>query len=490
MPFNVRRVPHLARGIVVLATGAVWLWFLTFSLSPVPLVHTLTLQGPLDMSITLLLRLDAGHRAFALLAATAALGGSLLLPRQLPPGRAPGPSTALILLAGVLLITMAGNLLTLLLGWAITHAAYLGLLLGGGPRTAWRTVGLVLLGGWLLWVVLAASPPQATVLPWEKTRFPPWALLLLGMSVWLYLGAYPFHRQHRVAAPGVPAPWLWLDVVAGAAWLWHWMSLKGSEAIWAHDAWLVLALFAAFGSALIAWLSEAPRARLVWAMIQRTGLLLLVPLLGRNAAFAAIIALTAAVIFAGGAFLVLQNRALARGRRVAYVLALALFWGLPWTPGGAVRPLLLALAHRSPWLAVLLVLADALVLGGLSVPVTLPTRGRKREMVRVTFFLLPALIVGYMTGREWHLSLTAWGWTTLIPLIGGGLLAWQRPRVFAEMRNWAWGMRVMAYLEPWEMTAQRLVGWTITGVGGVVALIDGAGWVAWLFLALLLILSP
>ncbi len=489
LPFHVRRVPHLVQVVVILTTGVVWGWMIAFTLSPIPLVHTLSLRGPLDMSIHLLLRLDNGHRMFAFIAATAALGGSFLLPRLLPPGRTPGPSSALFLLAGTLTITMAGNLLTLLLGWAITNAAYLGLLLSGGPRATWRTVGLVLLGGLLLWVVLAMSPPYATVLPWEKTHLPSWALVLLGLSVWLYLGAYPFHRQHRVAAPGVPAPWLWLDVIGGAAWLWYWFSLPGSETIWSHRVWLGLALFAAFGSALAAWLSDAPRTRLVWAMIQRTGLLLLVPLLGPERTFPAILGLVAAVVFAGGALLILHSRTLAKGQRVAYALALALFWGLPWTPGGAVRALLATLAHISWGLMFLLLIADALLLGSLLTPLRPPLPGRKREMIRVALFLGPALFVGFLEGSALSLQLPVFGWTTALPLGLGIILAWQRPRVFLEMRNWAWGMRVMAYLEPWETTTRRLTGWTLMGLGGIVALFDGAGWMAWLVLALLLILS-
>ncbi|NPA89975.1 MAG: hypothetical protein GXO55_00755 [Chloroflexi bacterium] len=483
LPWRVRHIPHFTRGGVLLATGIVWFWVVAFGFSPIPLVHTLTLRGPLDMSITLLLRLDKGHWLFTFLAATAAFAGSFLLPPRLPAGRTPGPSTALFLLAGTLLTTMAGNLLTLLLGWAITNAAYLGVLLSGGARATWRTVGLVLLSGILLWAVLAAAPPAMAIRPWDETRFPAWALAFMGGSVWLYLGAYPFHRQHRLAAPGIPAPWLWLDVMAGASWAWRWATLEGASQVWHHPAWIALALFAAFGSALASWLSESPRARLIWALIQRAGLLLLIPLLPEAWIYPSMIALSAAIVLAGGALLILHTRHLAYGQNVAYLLALALFWGLPWTAGAPVRALIATLWEQAPGLGLLLLISDALVLGSILSPPKWSGIARRREIIRVTLYVLPAILVGYRMSEGISLPPATWLWTVGIPLVLGGLLAWQRPRVFVDMRNWAWGMRVMAHLQPWETGVREVIHWSLLALGGMTTLIEGAGWAAWLLFA-------
>ncbi len=486
LPLRVRHIPHVVQGGVLLATAIVWGWTLVMGLSPIPMVHEVSLSGPLGLSLTLLLRLDQGHWFFAFVAATLALGGAFLLPRRPPVGRVSGPSAALVLLAGVLVTTMAGNLLTLWLGWLLTHIAYLGLLLSGGSRALWRTVGLVLLAGIVLWGIISILPPSMSLRPWSRVTFPTWALAAMGVSVWLFLGAYPLHRQHLVAVPGVPAPWPWLDVVAGGAWLWRWATLEGASLIWSHPTWLALALFAVFGSALAAWISPSPRSRLVWATIQRNGLLLFLPILGMATFHAQVILLITAVVLAGSSLLVLQRRPLGRGNDIAYLLALAIFEGIPWTAGAPLRDVIAHLWSTHPLLGGLLVVADALVLSALLFPGNVGHDGGFLQGLRLAFFLLPALWIGWTLRRATGLSPLGWAETLLPPLLLGGFLAWQRPRIFVELRNWAWGMRAVAYLRPMEGFVGRLASWSLTGLGGIVALVDGAAWIGWLLLAAIL----
>ena len=486
LSLRVRRLPRVVQATVILTTTVVWGWLLALGASPIPMVHTVSLTGPLDMSITLLLRLDGGHWPFAFIAASVALAGALLLPTRPPVGRVSGPSTGLLFLAGVLITTMAGNLLTLLLGWVVTNVAYLGLLLSGGSRALWRTVGLVLMAGLILWSVVGVLPPYMSVLPWADVVFPAWALGLMGASVWLYLGAYPLHRQHLLAVPGVPAPWLWLDVVAGGAWLWRWATLDNAYIVWSHPTWLALAIFAGFGSALAAWISSAPRSRIVWAQIQRASILLFLPYLGAQSFHDATVLLVAAVVLAGGALLTLQRHPLPRGHEPAHLLTLALFWGLPWTVGAPEHMVMARLWAMHPLLGGLLILADALVLGALLIPTEMPRPADRLGIVRVAAFLLPALVLGGWLRHASALPWLIWLGTAGPALLIGGFLAWQRPRIFLELRNWTWGMQAMAYLDPLEGLARRVASWVLVGIGGLVTLVDGVAWVGWIALAALL----
>jgi len=381
---------------------------------------------------------------------------------------------------------MAGNLLTLLLGWVVTNIAYLSLLLSGGSRALWRTAGLILLAGILLWSIIGALPPYMSVYPWNEVIFPLWALGIMGGSVWLYLGAYPFHRQHLLAVPGVPVPWLWLDVVAGAAWMWRWATLDNASVIWSHPTWLALATFAAFGSALAAWMSSAPRSRIVWALIQRAGLLLFLPYLGAERFHDATVLLIAAVALTGSALLLLQRHPLPWGHESAYLLTLALWWRLSWLPGPPAHTIIPLLWRIHPLLGGFLILADALISGTLLFPPEGMHSPQRRAFIRWIVFVLPAAIMGWMLRASSGLPWTSWVGVLAPPLVLGGFLAWQRPRIFVELRNWTWAMQAMASLEPMEEFARRLVSWVLIGVGGIVALVDGIAWLGWLLLAALL----
>ena len=482
-PVNVRRLPRVVQATTIFVTGLAWLWIVLLRLSPAPIRHVGATQPVLDVSMYAVLEVNQTTWPFAALVATVGLGGALLLPRRPPVGRVSGPSAGLLLLTGALIMVIAGNLPALLLGWVLMDTAYLALLLDARPRAMERTVGLTLGGFLLLWAVLVGTTPTEVATPWEHAVFPTWALVLMGLSVWLRLGAYPLHRQHAVQVPGLPLPWLWLDAVVGGSWLLRWALLAGASAVWRHDVWWILGVFAFFGSALAAWISRAPGTRLVWIVIQRTGFLVLLPLLGVAAFPNAVVAMVAAVVLGGNALFLLRTQATTISSRVAWLLAAAVLWGLPWTLGAPVRAVIAFAWEQSMLLGLAMLLGDALVAASLLLVNGGPEPEGWLYKARVAIFLVPALILGGMMANGLTLSWATWAWTTVVPLALGLFFAWQYERIFVDVREWAWGLRILAYLEPVEALARNALQWTLLALGGFVALLEGAGWLGWLLLA-------
>ncbi len=483
-PVNVRRLPRAVQSVTVVILGLTWAWVMLLNLSPAPVVSAEVTRAPLDVAVYALFRVDTATWPFAALLITVGLVGAFLWPSHPPAGRVSGPSVGLVLLAGALLMVIAGNLPALFLGWVIMEAAYLALLLDAHPRATGRGVGLSLLGPLLLWFVLAALPTEVSVQPWQNLTLPTWALSVLAATVWLRLGVYPVHRQHAVRLPGFPPPWLWLDVIAGGSWLVRWAGLSGASLIWQHQTWQVLAVFAFFGSALAAWLSRTADERLGWVLIQRSGVLVLLPLVSPPPWDMYVLSMAAAIALAGGALLVLRSVALPRGHRAVWILSALILWGLPGTAAAMVRPLLARGWEWYPLAGFLLVLADALIVAVLLLPEEdgVPIGGW-RSVVRAGMLLLPALLIPFLIPRVSGLPLVVWAWTTFVPLFLGLFFAWQHERIFVDVREWAWGLEVLAYLEPLESAARNVVGWTLTALGGVVTLLEGPGWAGWLILA-------
>ena len=486
LPVNVRRLPRAVQAITLLALGLTWAWVMVLSLSPAPVVAAEVVQAPLNVAVYALFRVDEVSWPFAALVVTVGLAGALLLPMHPPAGRVSGPSAGLMLIAGALLMVISGNLLALFVGWVIVDGAYLALLLEAHPRATGRAVRLALLGPLILWFVLAALPPERTIAPWNTADFPTWVLVLLALTVWLRVGAYPLHRQHRVHVPGLPVPWLWLDAVVGGVWLARWATLRDASLLWGHQTWVVMGVFAFFGSALAAWLSQSPEERVNWILVQRTSTLVLVPLLGAPPWEGWVFSLGAAVVLAGSVLLVSQRLAFPRADRWVFLAAAAILWGLPFTLGAPVRALLARAWVWHPLAGLLLILGDGLVAGALLLPDNNGRpRGDWRAGVRVGVFLVAALVLSAGASNGTLLSPTAWTWTTLAPLVIGMFVAWQYERIFMDVREWVWSLEVLAYLEPLENTARNAVTWLLAAIGGIIALVEGAGWIGWLVLAAL-----
>lgn len=518
MPVNVRRLPRVVQVLALLATGIAWVWTLALRASPAPVEAVWPLITPIHHPLHFLLRLDSTTWPLAALVTTVGFGGALLLSPHPPVGRVSGPTAGLLLVAGALGMVMAANLLTLVAGWWLMDAAYLALLVEEGRAGAGRTVGLSLVGLLVLWMVLTGVGPEAATLPWNLTSFSGWTVGLMGLSVWLRLGVYPLHRPVVWTTPGMPWPWLWLDGVAGGAWFLRWASLANAAAIWNTPLWLALGVFAVLGSSLAAWVTRLSHRRLTWVLINRASTLVLVTVLGVGNLQGATWALVAAFALAGAALLVLQDGPRARGQHLLWGLAALTLWGAPLTLGAPMRAVLAHVWTHGRLLGSGMLLADTLALAALWFPLPgIPSRNRDSGVAgtspsplqrigipglprrrnphygaapaaaRALFFLMPALLVGGIS--RWglsHLPPGTWAWTTLVPLALAALLVWQRERIFVDVREWEWGLGVLARLEPLEALARRAAAWILTGMGGLLYLVEGAGWLGWLLLAGLL----
>lgn len=487
-PVNVRRLPRAVQSVTIIILGFTWVWVMLLNLSPAPVVSAEVTRAPLDIAVYALFRVDGVTWPFAALVITVGWVGAFLWPAHPPVGRVSGPSVGLVLIAGAMLMAIAGNLPALFLGWVVMEAAYLALLLDVHPRATGRAVGLSLLGPLILWIVLAALPTDVTVQPWQNLVLPTWALALLAVTVWLRVGVYPLHRQHVMRAPGFPPPWLWLDAVVGARWLTEWATLEGASLFWQHQTWVVLGVFAFFGSALAAWLSRSARERLRWVLVQRSGVLILLPLMASPPWDSQALALAAVVPLVGGALLMLEGVTLPRGHRAVWLVAAFLLWGVPGSAAAVARAVL---AHGWTWhplAGLLLLLGDGLVLAVLLLPEEEAQPGGWQAVVRVGILLLPVLVMPLLLSERLALPVGTWAWTTLVPLALGLFFAWQHGRIFVDVRGWAWSLELLAYLEPMESAVRNAVGWVLSALGGIVALVEGSGWAGWILLGVVLYL--
>ena len=482
-PVNVRRLPRAVQVVTIAILFLAWTWVMAWRLLPAPVVSAEVTRAPLDVAVYALFRVDTTTWPFSATVMTVGLIGALLWPTRPPIGRVSGPSVGLMFIVGALLMTMAGNLLALFLGWVVMDAAYLALLLEAHPRATGRGVGLTLLGALLLWGIVALLPTDVSIQPWEQLVLPGWALGVLGLSVWLRIGVYPLHRPRDLPLPGFPPPWLWLDVIAGGSWLVRWALLIGASTFWQNRTWLVVAVFAFFGSALAAWLSPSVERRLEWALIHRTSVFLLLPLASPPPWNALVLSLGIAIVLAGGALLTLRHMGLPFAQQIASVLATLIFWGMPFTAGAPARLVIAGGMQWYVWVGFLLMLGDALLLGTLLVPDI--GRGNDggdwRGALRVGILLLPVILIPAFLPIPPKPPST-WLWATLLPLVLGVLVAWQYERIFVDVREWVWGMEVLTYLRPLEVGGRGLTVWMLTALGGIVTLLEGAAWLGWIFL--------
>ncbi len=480
---NPRRFPRLSQALALLGTWVVAVWVMVWRLVPAPVAHVLVLS-PGDAP-PLFVRTQVSATIWPLLGVLAALGAAgACVPLRPPAGRVPVLSGGLVLLAGAMVVLVAENLPALLLGWVVLEVGLLTRM--GETRGAMpvRALGLSLLTALIVWVIVVTQP--FAMAPWSDLVLPEWALALLGLAVWVRLGAYPFHREGERPRRGLPEAWQWAPAVAGVGWLVRWISLPGSERIWGHQVWVFLGVVAVFGSALAAWTSRAPSVRWHWVLIQRMSTLVLVPWVWRGESFLVGSMLGGGVLLAGVARSMLREYPIPRGsRELGWALA-AWVWGVPGLLTSPWREVPLSVGAWQPLLGSALFLADALVVSALLLG----------ESSRGPFRWRHALPLGVLVGAllVWNVMAVPLGWvqvgrwwgSALVVGSIGGFLAWQYDRIFVDMRAWAWGIRVLASLEPVEEMIRNVVRWGWMGVGGVLSLLEGAGWVGWLLLAAVL----
>lgn len=470
------------RFVLALITGFVTLWIAAWAVLPVPVTTTLSLAA--DELPPLALRTAVHGDLWPLLAAVAFLG---VVGVGWPHHRGKVDSTSFgagfLLLAATLLVIVADNLPAVLLGWAVFDAAWL-LAVTRGPGLGERrdVHALPLLSLAAIWGVLVAAPPGIGTHPWSRLDLPPWANLLLGLTVWVRAGVYPFPHIQWQTSFSIPEPWLWASWLAGVGWLAHWTRVPGSDAIWGHPAWVVTAVLALFASTLEAWLTRSPSRRWPHMARQRWSALLLIPWVWRDQAIAVLATAGPATVVAGSLWRLAGNLPGWLGLVTQWAAA-AWIWGFPGTLGAGWRQVPMALGQVQPLLAWGGLVAEVLLLSALVVPTP------AREQVRYGVLGLAVLLGGYLgvwTGLapRWLVSAgQPWLVSVGVPLVAGSILAWRYEGLMHHLTAWRWLLRLLPTLQPLASLPRQVGRWAWLALGGTFALFEGAGWFGWLLTA-------
>ena len=500
LPLNIRRLPrvvHVGTFFILLLS---FLWVVGWRLSPVPIEHVLAIRSPLGVPFYISLRVSPEMWPFSVLVVLAGVLGALGMPLLPPAGYVSGPTPGLTLLAGALLITLADNLPALFLGWLLMDAAYMALLLDARPRMVSRLVVLILLGDLILWVVMIGTPRDMVIASWPSMALSSGFLGLLALSVWVRLGVYPLSRLPVMDVPGFPLVWLWVDVVAGASWLVRWLSLQGADEFLSHPAWWGIGGFAFFGSALVSWLTDDPALRRKWVWGQRVSAMVLLVVFGRaDVRVALVLSTTAAILFTIPPLTTRPISSHSFISRLMYLLAILILWGVPWTLGQGIRLLLENVWERQPALGFILMWGDALVLASLLVGAVYTHEESGGGFVASRWCPAAIFLGGMLLGNVvvvWReglrvanlLSPPTLIHTTLLPLTIGTLTAWQHDRIFANLQNWRQIFQRLTYLVPGETILRNAFRWLYTSLGGLLHILEGAGWFGWLSFLLLITL--
>lgn len=416
------------------------------------------------------------------------------------PGFVDARHWALLLVAACLLSLLAAVWLLLIGVWLILFLL-LGLLAGGDARGGSAIWPVGVIAAFLLLAAPLFNGPGSFDTPIQGQQLRAAAQLLLVLALLAPLAAYPAHGW--LAAAAQPSPLLHLAPALAA------LHLLGRFALplLANQAWALWMVAALLGSALVAW-ADPERARAQrYLLINRAVWALLVMGLTRLPAPAHALLALSALGLAACLWLLAPQIPSRFAANVTWWLALALFAGLPLTPGFAPTLALGRLAGTTlglpAWLLALL--AQSLFLAALlrwPRPEPAPTQfGRGWQIL----FLLPvaaalrwgmapdslAVMVGVGGSTEFaEVAVAAgagWaGWLTLLlPLAAGLFLASNDQRLFAALRGWQASIAGIASLE-WAGALLHRGTQTVALVLGFFAdLVDGAGQFGWVLLSLL-----
>jgi multicomponent Na+:H+ antiporter subunit D len=433
----------------------------------------------------------------------------------------------LLLSAAGYSILFAGNLLTLLLSWAVLMAASLVLLTLGqsGTRTARRYLLLFGVGAlFLLWASWDAGRGDGG--RWASLALSHPAALALLITSWIALGAYPLQiwlpldccgdtRDDVLAALLIVPPLLGLYLLARLSLLANGQLLRQdiplgfgavSLLIGAELAWMqprkpaaLACVAAALGGALVAGVSFPPTQSLYiilpWAMAMPPALLVLMWVPSRAGAD--------------------DPEWLDVFLRVVTGLAGATLIGLPPTSGFVVWSRLESAVRAlgNPTLTALLI-GVLVVAGGLCAATLLRfwlvprPAGRVRNALELALIsavlLLPMLvvavrprwavvrIVGPSITSAYNLTdvaLTPGLWTTLLPITLGFLLTVAMLRGQVEPDAAYWGRLAMVWRLEWAADLLAMLGrWLVGIVETVTDLVHGDHHLVWAFLAVIVFL--
>ena len=433
-------------------------------------------------------------------------------------------------LAAGLLFVGSGNLLTAMLTWVVLD---LFILVRGaaqpdrddGPDQAWdspqaHAKGLSLVGALLLLIGLLPAGPTGPSQPLQGGALPVETVTLMLLAALIRAGIYPFHLwilPNTVQRVDVAERLLdhMVPVLCGL-WLLGWTVELGANYILLQPDLLFILMLSFLGSAIAGWTAGDQPNHTTFVLITSAGLAALAGVLAFRHGPAALIWPTTAFALGGALWLVGDQVWQMWGWQIPVSVGALALAGVPFTPGFLTQPSLARLLVAGPvfWLLFVgLMLAQSIQVAAMlrSWSANAPTGEHSlrsgptiRLLVAVVALAVPLAIVGFFPAATASLANLA---DAIPPMLG------KPPMVVAEWPVWvtvaaplALGITLVSnqpalwlQLGPWPARFNRLtrlqwlfrLGWwganqVSDGWGSAVRLIEGAGYMGWVVVIVLL----
>jgi hypothetical protein len=434
-------------------------------------------------------------------------------------------------LAAGLLFVGSGNVLTAMLTWVVLD---LFTLVRGATRPeieeadepGWNSAqhqakGLSLLGALLLLIGLLPAGLTGPGQPLQDGQLPPETVALMLLAALIRAGIYPFHLWL------LPSDGLRVNVaerlldhmvpVLCGLWLLGWTVDLGAEYILLQPDILFLLILSLTGSALAAWTAKDQPNHTTFVLITSAGLAALCGALAFRSGPAGLIWPTTAFALGGALWLVGNQVWQTWGWQIPVSVGALALAGVPFTPGFLTQPSLARLLTEGSLFLLLfvgLVLAQSIQVAAMlrSWSAHSPAGEQRlrsgvtvRLLIAVTALAIPLAVVGFfptataslanledaippMLGNppsviaEWPVLVTV-----AIPLALGILLVSNQPSLWGQLGPWPQRISQVTRLQwlfrlSWWGVNQISLGW-----GGVLRLVEGAGYIGWVLVLFLMI---
>lgn len=431
-------------------------------------------------------------------------------------------------LATALLFVSSSNLLTVILMWVLMDLLMLvrsamrpdgsSLALAVTVRDN-RVKGLSLLGALLLLIGLLPAGPTGPGQPLDGGLLPIETVFLMLIAAAIRAGAYPLHlwllpTENEPVDLSERLIDQMVSVLCGL-WLLGWAVELGGEDILLRTEVLALIILALLGSATAAWTAPDQPNHTTFVLITSTGLAALAGVLGTNDGPAALIWPTTVFALGGGLWLVGERVWQEWGWQFPVSVGALALSGAPYTPGFLTQPGIARLLTAETIFFVLFIVY--VIAQTLQIAALLRSWGAERrnppalQPFAVARLIFATLALGFMLAFAGFLpqlvaalanmpdaipalagtrpTVVAAGevWVTwLVPLVMGIALARLRPQFWNGLSMWPTRINHFTRLE-WLF---QLLWWSINRVsniwGNVVGVVEGAGYMGWLAVFLLL----
>lgn len=437
-----------------------------------------------------------------------------------------GLAVNLAVLAAALLFVGSGNLLTAILTWVVLDIFILvryttqpELTRENISQEENHTRGLSLVGAMLLLIALLPAGPTGPSQEFQTGTLPTDVVILIALAAAIRAGIYPFHlwlTPYRRAQVTISERLLeHLVPVLCGLWLLGWALRLGDKNLWAQFQVIALLLLAFLGSALSAWTAKSKADHTTLVLITSASLAAINGVLAYNIGPSAMIWATTAFALGGALWLIGEQVWLGWGWQVPVSVGAATLIGIPFTPGFLTQPAtarLLTSGSIFTLLFGLYILAQMLQIAALlrsweevERQVILFQPGEMiRLLVACIAIGLPLAVAGFLPrtvaamaslpesipptlGNPPSVVAPLAVWITLVtPLLLGIITVMLRPQSWSLLRNWPDRIHGLVCLDWLFQLGWWGMGRVSDGWGSAVRVVEGAGYVGWLIVFVLM----